>query len=887
MRFKYIFLVLVLFSLLYACGKEGGGSSADPQEIITSRTLGLAYLEENKLEDAEIEFLNLTKLAPKEALGYANLGLVYLRMDRPDEAEAQLKKAIEISKDDPDIRLILAKVYDVNDQKEKAVDELEKTLEFAPDHAKSLYSLAEIYAKSTEETSADMREKYLRTLVEKSPGNIVPFLQLTEVLIDKGETDEALALLEEIITWFPDLPAEAVSFYDKSIASLQASNAEEARTSVLIFHNFLKLNSLYQSSVAELKGPGGPLIGFPILTFGQPISIPMQEGGTLLEAMQFTDVTESSKLDVVQNQTTKGKKYNSTLATADYDGDGDFDLYVGFHTEEGETFHFLLNNEIGRFSEVSDEMGIRHSAKGVASTFADYDNDGHLDLFISGEEENILYKNTGDGDFEDATDNSGLKNIGLAKKALFFDMDHEGDLDLLGVGGDKNHFFKNNGDETFDDVAQQAGLKMETLSGQDAVFGDFDDDGDVDFLITNPETGIQLYSNVREGKFEDLTDQSGLIDTKGLTKVTTGDYNNDGYLDLFLTAENSEPTLFRNSGEGTFIKDTRSAKTFSSLKTVQANEVAFFDFDNDGYLDLLIVGKSSTPGKKGVVLFHNDGSGIFSDESQILPDDVLSGQKVALADYNEDGDIDIFLTDSDGNFRLLRNDGGNVNHFLKIQLVGLRTGSGKNNHFGIGAKLEVRAGELYQMKIVDEPYIHFGLGEKEDVDVVRVLWTNGVPQNLFSPKSDQDLIEEQELKGSCPFIYTWNGEEYEFVKDVMWRSALGMPLGIMGGTTAYAFGDASDDYIKIPGESLKEKDGKYSIQLTAELWETIYFDQVQLVAVDHPNTVEIFVDETFSPPPFPEYRIYEVENKVLPTYVTDGAGNDLLNFVLKKDDSYI
>ena len=236
---------------------------------------------------------------------------------------------------------------------------------------------------------------------------------------------------------------------------------------------------------------------------------------------------------------------------------------------------------------------------------------------------------------------------------------------------------------------------------------------------------------------------------------------------------------------------------------------------------------------------------------------------------------------------MLRNDGGNKNHYVKIKLVGLRTGSAKNNFFGIGAKIEMRAGDLYQTKVVNTPNIYFGLGNREKVDIVRITWTNGVPQNILKPGADQAIIESQTLKGSCPFLYTWNGEEYEFVKDITWRSALGMPLGIMGESTKYAFADASDDYIKIPGEMLKPKDDLYSIQVTSELWETIYMDKLQLVAVDHPDSVDIFVPEQFSPPPFPGLQIHTVSKKSFPVSVTDSKGADLLNYIIEKDHKYI
>jgi hypothetical protein len=258
-----------------------------------------------------------------------------------------------------------------------------------------------------------------------------------------------------------------------------------------------------------------------------------------------------------------------------------------------------------------------------------------------------------------------------------------------------------------------------------------------------------------------------------------------------------------------------------------------------------------------------------------------------LFDYNNDGDIDVVIAGLNGGVTLLRNDGGNNNHYVTMKLVGLRAGSAKNNDFGIGAKVEIRSGDLYQSMIVTDPNVHFGLGNRSKAETIRITWTNGVPQNVFAPGTDQALIEAQTLKGSCPFLFAWDGKQYTFVKDFMWRSALGMPLGIMGGNTAYAFPDASDDCIKIPGESLKPEKGQYSIQLTSELWETLYYDQVQLIAVDHPENIDVFVPEQFSPPPFPGDKQYQVAEKHAPASAKDSEGNDVLQFISQKDNNYL
>jgi len=422
----------------------------------------------------------------------------------------------------------------------------------------------------------------------------------------------------------------------------------------------------------------------------------------------------------------------------------------------------------------------------------------------------------------------------------------------------------------------------------DVDLGDFDDDGDIDLFVTKEDGNNILYSNLRRGRFSDVTVEAGISAMQSSGSSAIGDYNNDGYLDIFITSlGGSDVKLFINKNNGSFKEDKGSSVAFNALKLTKIHEVTFLDFDNDGYQDILVVGESLEPGNRGIFLMRNNGRGYFSNQSNLLPKNIYEGKEVALGDYNSDGDLDLYVVDLDGKLRLLRNDGGNNNHYLKMKLVGLRTGSAKNNHFGIGAKIEVRAGDLYQMQVVTSPNIHFGMGNRIKADVVRILWTNGVPQNIFSPGSDEDLIEAQELKGSCPFLYTWNGEAFVFVKDMMWRSALGMPLGIMGEKAAFAFADASKEYLKIPGEFLHEKDGKYTIQITKELWETIYCDEIKLIAVDHPKRTEIYVDEKFTGPPYPAMKVFKVKNHRLPISAIDGRGNDLLEIISTKDNKYI
>ncbi|MCJ7449482.1 MAG: FG-GAP-like repeat-containing protein [Bacteroidales bacterium] len=891
-KLDLLLLITFLISILTGCRNIEEKASQKSTDLITTKTLGLAYLEEFKLEEAEKEFLKFIDLAPKEKLGYANLGLTYLRMNRYPEAEKQLMKAIKTDPKDPDIRLILATVYKMNNEQDRAIDELKDALTFAPDHIKILYEISELYSTLPDIDSQKQRENYIISLVEKAPGNLVPRLNLTDILIRDGEFDKALEQMEIINKQFPEFPKEAVEYYDKTLALLRCKDKENAIIQFTIFHNYLKVTSPYQAGIIDLKGPGGSLIGFPVITFDRQSLSRKVENVSLLDVIRYTNATSAAGLDIIPHFDYNAGlefRYSTNVAACDYDGDEDIDLYVSSYDPGSLSYkHYLFNNEMGKYADVTKEAGLKHSGKESSATFSDFDNDGFPDLFIMKEGGDILYRNTGKGTFENVTDKSKAGSKAGGKMALFFDMDHDGDLDLFEILSNSNLLLRNNADGTFEDQSVKLGPQNGDVISSDAVFGDFNDDVVIDFIVVNKNSGTALYSNQRQGVFKNISAESGLTDQQGAGAIAAGDYNNDGYLDLFIALVNGgNHSLLKNLRNGTFEQEKKNREIFRSLENVNIYDASFLDFNNDGFLDLLVAGESKEKDGKGVFFYYNDGAGNFTNVSGLLPAEVKSGRQITVFDYNNDGDLDVIIAGLNGGIFLLRNDGGNNNHFITMKLVGLRAGSAKNNHFGIGAKVEVRAGDLYQTMVVTDSDIHFGIGSHAKADVIRIIWTNGVPQNKFFPGSDQALIEEQTLKGSCPFLYTWNGDKYVFVKDILWRSALGMPTGIMGGTTSYAFADASDDYLKIPGDVLKPNKGSYSLQVTSELWETIYIDKLELIAVDHPDSLDIFVPEQFGPPPFPGLKILKVKEKHIPVSAKDSYGNDVLSFISEKDDNYL
>ena len=888
-------LVLFLFLLFFiGCERQIAVDQKTFEQMVSHRSLGLAYLEEERYSAATEEFRNLITIAPKEPLGYANLGLTYLRMsDEFEDAEKWLQKAIVIEPDHPEIRFLLAKVYELTDREPLAINILEETLSKHPNHILTLYQLVQFYTHKQTPILVAKAEKYLIKIVNSLPANLVAQLKLIELLIKNGKPGNAIYYMETIRQVLPQLPKGSLDIFQNSLELLHNGNAEQSYVPFLMFHNLMKPTSYYKAGITELRGTDRPIASAPIYRFIRTVLPASDEPSQIPNILTFTTVTEASGLSIIPPGDSSDHNDNNVsiiFTLGDYDADGDQDLFVSTWSANTNTScQYLFTNDHGVFSDIATASGITHSARVIFALFADYDNDGYLDLFLTNTNGNKLYKNSGEGSFHPVSTAMDMRIDFNGAAAVFADLDLEGDLDLFIATDSENQLYRNNSDGTFTEIGQDAGVSGTSVPSRDIVFGDFDDDGDIDLFVLNQDGSNRYYDNLRQGYFRDITQNTGLITSGTPGAVAAGDYNNDGSVDLFITdLAGKDHALYYNLGDGNFESDIKWNNAKKSIRKIYGHDAVFLDADNDGFLDLLIAGSTDDQQgqESGLRLLYNNGSGSFLDASSLLPGNLGAIDQVEVADFDNDGDVDIFLATSRGQIQLLRNDGGNINNFLNIRLAGLRTGSSKNNYFGIGAKVEVKAGDLYQVRYMDQPTAHFGLGNRDGADVVRVLWSNGVPQNRFKPERNQTIVETQLLKGSCPYLFAWNGTEYVFVTDVLWPSALGMPLGIMAGEPLYAFPNSTDEYLMMPGEKVHTKDGKYALQFTTELWESPYLDNINLVVLDHPESVDVYINETFIPPPYPPFRIYSVANKYLPLSVVDQLGNDLRNTVLDQDQEY-
>jgi hypothetical protein len=428
-----------------------------------------------------------------------------------------------------------------------------------------------------------------------------------------------------------------------------------------------------------------------------------------------------------------------------------------------------------------------------------------------------------------------------------------------------------------------------------AIGSDYNQSRDVDFYVVNFGGPDKLLSNSRDGTFKDVTEAVGISGGGKKFAAAVGDFSKDGYPDIYVPRAEAGALIFKSSGKGTFTRVTvREGEQPADHSKRIAWMAQFVDYDNDGSLDVFVVNGASQleeADSNRLQLLRNQGDGTFKDVSaevglHELPRSFARG--AAFGDYDGDGDVDVLVVQNGGRPLLLRNDGGSQNNWVKVKPTGMRS-----NRLGIGTKVEVKAGSLWQKIEVgagsgylsqSSTEVLVGLGKRKKVDAVRLLWPSGVLQAEMNVAARRTTnVKELDRKGtSCPILYAWNGERYEFVTDFLGGSAIGYLLA----PGVYNYPD-TDEYIKVRSDQLKEKDGFYSIKMNDQLEEVIMVDQVKLLVIDHPAEVDVFPNERLMPsPPYPEFKTFVVRTARPPISASDSHGENLLPLIEKVDRRY-
>jgi tetratricopeptide (TPR) repeat protein len=811
----------------FAILPNAAASGTDSSEAARLNSIGVAYMNQQRFADAQKQFDSALKAQPDYALAKLNLGISLLSQQKSEDAKKALLEASEKLPRDPYAWYNLGLVYKAVGEQEKAIAAFQHVTEIAPSEPDAFYFIG-----------------YLDTQLQKY--------------------DAAISAFQSALAVFP---FHASAEFGLARAYQRKGDADNAREHL---QKFQKITSQH------LGAPFGAGYGdqgkFSLAEYSKnglpkaPAAIPVTYMPQALSAGP-----------------------SSGACFFDYDGDGKPDLLLVSATENG-SLHLLHNTGSGRFEDKTSSSGLTLTGSGLGCAAGDFDNDGKTDFVVCMSDGVHLFHNDGAGKFSDVTRAVNIRSEAGCVAVTFVDYDHDGDLDLYATaepgGTAHNVMWRNNGNSTFTDVSGKTALGTEA-SGAGVVTSDFNNDRAIDFILAGGSKGVSVLLNPREGEFSAIAGidlaKEGLPPAVG---VVSFDFDKDGWMDLAFTHAGAPGiSLWRNK-EGRGLERV----ALPELNWKSGAGIAAVDYDNDGWIDLVAVGEGANGGEIG--LLRNLGAGNWADTTKDAAlDSVKLSKPVAIvaADVAGTGGVDLVVTQANAAPVLLKNQGAEKNGWMQIDLKALN-----DNKSAIGSKVEVFAGALYQKWEVlgasgylgqSALPVHVGLGSEKGADVVRLLWPTGVPQDeiRLAGGRAQTVAELDRRGSSCPVLFSWNGKEYEFIADMIGP-------GVVGHWVAPGERDVPDptEYLKISGKSLQELEGKLSLRFLEPMEETVYLDQVKLLAIDHPARFAVYPNERFaSNPPFPEFRVVPSGNAHPPVAAWDDRGNDVLPLLAKRDRKYV
>lgn len=841
-------LMLALPLILVACARDPGlpgPESKEYRELVSAFYVGLAGLQTGEDVRAMEKLTLATRIAPGEPAGWANLGLLAVRQQEFDAAFENAGKALSLAPDNSRIEALLGQIESRRGRLPEAIAHLRKAVELDDRNLKAIYSLAQEVERQGDPSGETEAQALLGKILAIEPDNLAVLLDVTRLSAKRGDgralRDAVAALVRNSEGW----PEEA---RQQMVALQRAADPRSAATQSAFLRNVLTRVPAYRRSLNAVKTPP-EFVGDPFLEF---IKLPSPSS---LPAPPDTAMTFSAQ---------------EPIASGAWQP-----MAVALDAENAPALVLHNRKEIqitggARIVFGDDAVVVRDIAA------VDFNYDFKTDLITVSDRGVRFFRQENINSFTEVTSKTALPKSVLSAgyQALhILDFELDGDLDVLlcpNPGRGEPLLLRNNGDGTFRELRPFGQLK----DIRRFAAADIDGDGDPDLGIVDA-SGFRVLINERLGQYRA---QSIPSDPGDVIAIAADDLNADGLIDFILL--NRDGRIHRVSGndsgtgwdisEVARIDRTSGDRGLTGIVDTPVTGLLTADLDNNGSLDLIADGR---------FVLLSDGQGKFTRVK--LP----AGIRVnTIIDLNDDGRLDLIGTRDNANVVRLINRGTKSYHSQTIRTRAAQaTGDQRINSFGIGGEVEIRSGLLTQKQVITSPYLHFGLGENAQTDVVRIVWPNGSVQAEFELKADQSIPAVQRLKGSCPMLFAWDGKQMSFVKDCSpWNPALGLSINAQ----VVANVEQTEEWFRIPGSSLAPRDGIYDLRVTAELWETFYIDRYSLMAVDHPPGAEVFTDERFTLPQ-PKPRIYVTTTPKPFASATDDRGQDVSDEVAALDRRYL
>jgi Tfp pilus assembly protein PilF len=829
-----------------ACRRGPRVSEETYRQAVTAFYVSLAAMQTSQDLHARQELEKLIGLVPEEPAGWANLGLLSLRQQQIDEGSTRLAKAAELAPRNAHVVRLVALSESLKGNLEASIGYWRRAMELDPSDLKAPYTLAQELERLGGADADAEAQRLLDALAARS-GNLAAKLEFARLAARRGDAAALARGLDRLAQDEGSWPEDARERFRAARQAAQSDPASAA-TPMIFLKNVLIREPEYRSAIAEVSTPRSE-VGEPLVRF---VTLPNPEPRPAAPDERLTFTVESGPAVSMPENKWAGVLW--------FTGDTPpFAVAAG-----PRQLRFGNGTSVTLPSNVSiQDMGTDLAAS------ADLNYDFRTDLAIATSNGLQIFRQTDAGSFTTMTREAKLPSD-VARMPLSAiwpaDLDTDGDLDLVLAPRDGSPLvLRNNGDDTF--AVQRPFNSVARLRG--FAWADLDGEGVPDAALLDEQGVLRLFLNLRGGEFRELQPPAQF---PRVAAVAVGDVTGDGIVDVVgAAADGAVVRLSRSTAGDTFeAAEIARVDRFGDL-AIGNSRLLVADLDNNAAQDLVV----STPTASRVLLGAPDGA--WRSHGATLP-----GGITAAADLDNDGTLELIARQTDG-ASVVKVKGEKRYHWQAIRPhAATATGDQRINSFGIGGEVEVRSGLHAQKQVIAAPVVHFGLGDATRAEVARITWPNGILQSEFDLGADTAIAASQRLKGSCPWLFAWNGRDMAFVTDFIWRS----PLGLRINAQATADVQMTEDWVRIRGDQLAPRNGEYDLRITAELWESHFFDLVSLLVVDHPEGTEVFVDERFAVPP-PRLGLFATSPVRSFQRVRDDGGRDVLAEVSARDDRHL